>query len=215
MGTPSKLLWFVFFSNFVQETAPVSPTKLHEQAQEEKRRYSALKKQGKDAEALKAFKRAKELERQAEAREKEIKQQRRVSTGSLVGQPSKTSPSKEDPGSPDVERSRRKPEPGENQKRRRAASQEQAKEKGATSEKDDFLQELKALGWSDKEIREAERKPVVKSEEQLLAELAAEVRPKSERAAAATSAGTPGCLNFFSLSGAHFHFFSRMGDPLR
>lgn len=61
-----------FFSTFLQEKTPASPTRLHEQAQEEKKRYSALKKQGKDAEALKAFKRAKELERQAEALEKEI-----------------------------------------------------------------------------------------------------------------------------------------------
>lgn len=175
-----------------------------------------MKKQGKDADALKAFKRAKELERQAEAREKEIRHQRRVSTGSLVGQHSKISPSKEDPGSPDAERSslsRRKSELGENQKKRRTPSQDQATEKGSPSEKDDFLQELKALGWSEKEIREAEKKPAAKSEEQLLAELAAEVRPKSDRAA--TSAA-PGCLNSFPYldlpCGAHFHFVVRKGD---
>ncbi|KAG0578852.1 hypothetical protein KC19_4G054500 [Ceratodon purpureus] len=175
-----------------RENAPVSPTKLHEEAQEEKKRYSTLKKQGKDAEALKAFKRAKELERQAEAREKEIRHQRRVSTGSLVGQHSKVSPSKEDHASPDAERSslnRRKSEFGENQKKRRTPSQDLAKEKGASSEKDDFLQELKALGWSDKEIREAEKKPAAKSEEQLLAELAAEVRSKSDRAATSAAPG--------------------------
>ena len=177
-----------------------------------------MKKQGKDAEALKAFKRAKELERQAEAREKEIRHQKRLSAGSLVGQHSKISPSKEDPGSldTDAERSpmsRRNPEPGENQKKRRAPSQDLAKEKGDASEKDNFLHELKALGWSDKEIQEAEKKPAVKSEEQLLAELAAEVRPKSDRAA--TSAA-PGCLNsflFLDIScGAYFRFAIRKGD---
>jgi len=160
-----------------------------------------LKKQGKDTEALKAFKRAKELERQAEALEKEIKQQRRLSAGSSSALVSKISPSKEDPESSPDAHSRRKSEPGDNTKKRRALSQDQGKEKGsATAERDDFLHELKALGWSDKEIREADKNPAAKSEEQLLAELAAEVRPKSDRVAATSAAAPPGCLHVFFLS---------------
>lgn len=173
-----------------QENAPVSPARLHEQAQEEKKRYSALKKQGKDADALKAFKRAKELERQAEAREKEIRHQRRISAGSssqFLGQHSKTSPSREDPELSSF--SRKESELGDNLKKRRAASQDQVKEKVPASEKDDFLHDLKALGWSDKEIREAEKKPVPKTEEQLLAELTAEVHPKLGRPATSTAPG--------------------------
>ena len=134
-----------------------------------------MKKQGKDAEALKAFKRAKELERQAEAREKEIRHQQRRAASSTTA---KTSPPS-------------KEETQNQQKKRRTPSQDLGKEKG---EKDDFLQDLKALGWSDKEIREAEKKPVVLSEEQLLRELAAEVRAKSEKAATSSAAPAPGLL---------------------
>lgn len=155
-----------------------------------------MKKQGKDAEALKAFKRAKELERQAEVLEKEIKHQRRVSAGSSSALVSKISPTKEDPGSPDANSSRRKSDSGDNLKKRRALSQDQGKEKASVTERDNFLHELKALGWSDKDIREADKNPAAKSEEQLLAELAAEVRPKSDRAAT-TSATAPGWLNAF------------------
>lgn len=159
-----------------------------------------MKKQGKDAEALKAFKRAKELERQAEAVEKELKHQRRVSAGSSSVFESKGSPRKEGPGSPDANISRRKSDPSDTSKKRRAPSQDFGKEKASSTDKDDLLSDLKALGWSDKEIREADKKPAVKTEEQLLAELAAEVRPKPDRAPA-TSAAAPGWFpSDFNLS---------------
>ncbi|XP_047310184.1 microtubule-associated protein futsch isoform X2 [Impatiens glandulifera] len=54
-----------------------SPEKLREQAVEEKKKYKILKGEGKSEEALKAFKRGKELERQATAVELSIRKNRR------------------------------------------------------------------------------------------------------------------------------------------
>lgn len=187
------------FDRIGEEVEPLSPTKLHEQAQEEKKKYTALRKQGKDSEAMKAFKRAKELERQAEALEKEIKQRRRVSAGPsspIVGQQSRIHTSKLNRDSLDLDfssLSKEKSEPLASGRKNRASTREQVTEKQTLNEKENLLKDLKELGWTDKEIHEAEKNPVAKTEEQLLAELAAEVRPpKPDRP---TNSAAPGCLD--------------------
>lgn len=186
------------FDRIGEDVEPLSPTKLHEQALEEKKKYTALRKQGKDSEAMKAFKRAKELDRQAEVLEKEIKQRRRVSAGPsspIVGHQSRMHASKLNRDSLDSDSSslsKEKLEPVASGRKNRASTREQVTEKQSLNEKEDLLKDLKELGWTDKEIREAEKNPVAKTEEQLLAELAAEVRPKPDRPA---SSAAPGCLD--------------------
>ena len=184
------------FDRIGEDVEPLSPTKLHEQAQEEKKKYTALRKQGKDSEAMKAFKRAKELDRQAEALEKEIKQRRRVSAGPsspIVGHQSKMHASKLNRDSLALDSSslsKEKVEPVASGRKTKASTREEVTEKQSLNEKEDLLKDLKELGWTDKEIREAEKNPVAKTEEQLLAELAAEVRPKPDRPA---NIAAPGC----------------------
>lgn len=159
---------------------------MHQQAQEEKKKHLALKREGNDNEALKAFKRGKELEQQAEALEKSLKKsQRRASIGSS-SQRSKPNPNPDSPP-PDVKSlGRQQSEPGgESFGKKRAVAREQAKGKRLSIEDDTLLSDLKELGWTDKEIREADKK--VKSEEQLLAELAGEAGPKPRAATAAAS----------------------------
>lgn len=59
------------------ENDSFTPEELRQQAQEEKKKYHTLKKEGKGEEALQAFKRGKELERRSEALELSLRKSRR------------------------------------------------------------------------------------------------------------------------------------------
>ncbi|CAN5964183.1 unnamed protein product [Sphagnum jensenii] len=181
-----------------KEKDPISPEKLHQQADEEKKKYLVLKREGKNDEALKAFKRGKEMERQAEALEHLIKRNQRraasastsVSSSSHVsGHRTKSSlvkSSSDSPGSPesqDIEQKSpgvQKSEPiGQKQ---RASSNELVKGKKASDDKDDYLKELKDLGWTDNDLHETGKKQSA-NEEELLLEIGGEMAPKPSRVA--------------------------------
>ncbi|CAK9266769.1 unnamed protein product [Sphagnum jensenii] len=151
-----------------KEKDPISPEKLHQQADEEKKKYLVLKREGKNDEALKAFKRGKEMERQAEALEHLIKRnQRRAASASTSDIEQK---------SPGVQKS----EPiGQKQ---RASSNELVKGKKASDDKDDYLKELKDLGWTDNDLHETGKKQSA-NEEELLLEIGGEMAPKPSRVA--------------------------------
>ncbi|KAF8014333.1 hypothetical protein BT93_H0238 [Corymbia citriodora subsp. variegata] len=61
----------------LRETGSATPEELRQQAVDEKKKYKILKGEGKPEEALKAFKRGKELERQADALEIALRKSRR------------------------------------------------------------------------------------------------------------------------------------------
>ncbi len=201
-----------------KEKDPISPEKLHQQADEEKKKYLVLKREGKNDEALKAFKRGKEMERQAEALEHLIKRNQRraasastsVSSSSHVsGHRTKSSlvkSSSDSPGSPesqDIEQKSpgvQKSEPiGQKQ---RASSNELVKGKKASDDKDDYLKELKDLGWTDNDLHETGKKQSA-NEEELLLEIGGEMAPKPSQVAKSSGKQV-------SLRGLSFLFLDAM-----
>ncbi|XP_057421843.1 uncharacterized protein LOC130715743 [Lotus japonicus] len=106
-----------------------SPDELRQQAVEEKKKYKILKGDGKPEEALKAFKRGKELERQADALEVHLRKIRK-----------KVLPSG---GLPDMLSSDIPVESGRKTKSLPHTGKE----------KDDLTSELRELGWSDMDLR--------------------------------------------------------------
>ncbi|GAB2298792.1 hypothetical protein Dimus_032870 [Dionaea muscipula] len=135
------------------EVGSATPEDLRRQAMDEKNNYKILKAEGKSAEALKAFKRGKELERQAAALELLLRKNRRKA---LVS------------GSMD-EMQTNEDHPQESEGRNKLST-----EKGKVKPKDDLTAELKALGWSDMDIHNAEQKPTHKSVESELFNLVGE-----------------------------------------
>lgn len=122
------------------EIGSATPDELRQQALDEKNKYKLLKGEGKSAEALKAFKRAKELERQAAAVELQFRKDRRKALASS----SIAESQKNEDVSPETGR-RDKP----------------ILQKG--KEKDDLTAELRELGWSDVDIHNVEVKPATTS----------------------------------------------------
>jgi len=118
------------------EMGPITPEELRQQSLDEKNKYKILKGEGKSAEALKAFKRAKELERQASALELQLRKNRKKALASSSGA--------ELQKNEDIS-----PEAGS----RVNPSHQKVKEKH------DLTAELKQLGWSDVDINDAEKKP--------------------------------------------------------
>ncbi|XP_074270098.1 uncharacterized protein LOC141593048 [Silene latifolia] len=123
-----------------KEMGSFTPEELREQAVEEKKRHKTLKGEGKSAEALKAFKKAKELERQAAALELQLRKSKRKA---LASTSSTDALSKEDV-SPDIAKK-------ENSIPRKV------------KEKDDLTAELMQLGWSDRDINDIDKKPATMS----------------------------------------------------
>ncbi|XP_020575553.1 uncharacterized protein LOC110021411 [Phalaenopsis equestris] len=136
-----------------------SPEDLRQKAMEEKKRFRTLKAEGKAEEALKAFKLGKELEKQAGALEIAIRKNRRaagkVSISSRVSTDSMHD--NEAVGTEKTGASLRNKEV-----------------------KDDLFAELRQLGWSDAELREADKKPAKLSLEGELSNLMGETFQKSE-----------------------------------
>lgn len=134
----------------LDEVVPATPEELRQQAVDEKNKYKILKGEGNSAEAMKAFKRAKELERQAAALELQLRKNRRkasVSSG--------------------IVETETEYHPQEVERRSKPSAQK-------SMEKDDLSAELIALGWSDNDLHDAERNLAPASVESVLLSLIGE-----------------------------------------
>lgn len=120
-------------NSVLNEMSSASPEGLRQQALEEKKKHKVLKGEGKPEEALRAFKRGKELERQADALEILIRKNRRKVAS--VG------PKDE------IQINDGSKESG---RRNRSASK-------ASNEKDDLTAELRELGWSDRDLQGSDK----------------------------------------------------------
>lgn len=138
-----------------------SPEELRQQAVEEKKKYKILKAEGKSEEALQAFKRGKELERQAGTLEIAIKKRHRMA--------SKASNLSSVASNP------RRDESEESGSKRKLPSQK------SKEGKDDLATELRELGWSDVDIHDADKKSAKLSLEGELSNLLGETNQKSSQ----------------------------------
>ncbi|XP_027163997.1 uncharacterized protein LOC113764132 [Coffea eugenioides] len=131
--------------------ADATPEDLRQQAVEEKKKYRTLKAEGKPEEALRAFKRGKELEKQAGALEISIRKNRRKA--SSFNNSSELLSSKDDS---------------------KASSLDDKLPPQRSHAKDDLAAELRELGWSDLDMRDADKKPTTLSLEGELSTLLGE-----------------------------------------
>lgn len=120
--------------NFVKdEMVSSTPEELRQRALEEKKKYKILKGEGKPEEALRAYKKGKELERQAEALEISMRKSRkRILSSGSNGETQNKDGSIESAG------------------RNKLVSE-------AAAEKNDFAAELRELGWSDMDIQDEKK----------------------------------------------------------
>lgn len=155
------------------ENTLVSPEILRQQAQEEKRQWIALKREGKGEEALQAFKRGKELERQAESLKLSLRRTQRRATNPPVCRKEKH----EDNSGSYRRKKTRNLAAGEGvgiDINIEPIMSEQRLEESV--EKNDLMSALKELGWSNADLHEAGRKEAkARSVEGELAEIAAAV----------------------------------------
>ncbi|GAU45352.1 hypothetical protein TSUD_84750 [Trifolium subterraneum] len=117
------------------DVGSTTPDELRQQALAEKSKYKILKGDGKSEEALRAFKRGKELERQANALEIQLRKEARkklLPSGNLSDMHNK-----------DI--------PGESDRKTKSLPQR-------GKDKDDLTSELIELGWSDKDLHKEDRK---------------------------------------------------------
>lgn len=120
------------------EVDSFTPEELRQQALDEKNTYKILKGEGKSAEALKAFKRARELERQAASLELQLRKNRKKALASRSSvETLKNQGTSPELGTRDMSMN--------------------------IKEKDDLAAELKELGWSDVDINDASKKPALTS----------------------------------------------------
>ncbi|KAL1561609.1 hypothetical protein AAHA92_04292 [Salvia divinorum] len=140
------------------EAGSVTPEDLRQQAILEKQKHRTLKAEGKPEEALKAFKKGKELERQATALELALRKssKRALSTSNID----------------DIQQN--KDEAKTSGLKNKVPSQ---KSKGT----DDVSAELKELGWSDLDLKDAEKNPATMSLEGELFSLLKEVSQKPNK----------------------------------
>ncbi|KAL2343916.1 hypothetical protein Fmac_005201 [Flemingia macrophylla] len=132
-----------------------SPDELRQQAVEEKKKHKILKGEGKSEEALRAFKRGKELERQADALEIHLRKTRKKSlpSGNLSDVHNKSVPLESDRKTKSLSHVGR--------------------------DKDDLTSELRELGWSDMDIHNEEKKSSNFSVEGELSSIFGEIFTKS------------------------------------
>ncbi|KAI5080582.1 hypothetical protein GOP47_0003765 [Adiantum capillus-veneris] len=162
-------------------SAQLTPEMLLLQAQEEKQQWLALKKEGKGNEALQAFKRSKELERQAENLKLSIKRAQRKATTSTIRKEKYEEISRTESNqkmravsSEDAEGVTEKAIP---QSKSKKGGFKEGKEKT-----DDLMDALKELGWNDADLVDAGGKQnKVKTVESELAELAARMQDGNEK----------------------------------
>ncbi|XP_011003386.1 PREDICTED: uncharacterized protein LOC105110146 [Populus euphratica] len=138
------------------EVGSTTPEGLHQQALDEKKRYKILKAEGKSEEALKAFKRGKELERQADALELSTRKNRRkvLSSSNVVEIPNEDGPKE---------------------------SVRKSKRLAQVNEKDNFTAELRELGWSDMDLHDKDKKLVKMSLEGELSSLLGEISGRTNK----------------------------------
>ncbi|CAK7350849.1 unnamed protein product [Dovyalis caffra] len=138
------------------EVGSTTPEEIRQRALDEKKRYKILKGEGKSEEALKAFKRGKELERQADALELSIRKNRRkfLSSGNTV----------EIQNEDGLKESVRK-----------------SKRLAQVNEKDDLTAELRELGWSDMDLNNKDKKPMKMSLEGELSSLLGEISGRTNK----------------------------------
>ncbi|XP_047174045.1 uncharacterized protein LOC124841760 [Vigna umbellata] len=132
-----------------------TPEELRKQALEEKKQHRILKGEGKSGEAMKAFKRGKELERQADALEIHLRKTRKKSlpSGNLSDLHNKGNPVESD-------------------RKTKSLSY-------VGKEKDDLASELRELGWSDMDLRNEDKKSANLSLEGELSSIIGEIFTKS------------------------------------
>ncbi|XP_023544473.1 synaptonemal complex protein 1 [Cucurbita pepo subsp. pepo] len=133
-----------------------SPEQLRQQAVDEKKKYKVLKGEGKSEEALKAFKRGKELERKADALEISIRKSRRKALTSGNA--------------------------GEDQNIGGSSGRNMKPSLQSSKEKHDLNAELRELGWSDMDIHAEEKKSATMSLEGELSSLLGGVLQKTDKA---------------------------------
>ncbi|KAL6503573.1 hypothetical protein OROGR_025496 [Orobanche gracilis] len=141
-----------------------TPEDLREQAIFEKQKYKTLKAEGKSEEALRAFKRGKELERQAGALELSLRKNRKRALSSNYL--NDTQQTKDDLKAP-IERNKFHTK--------------------NSRETDDIFTELKDLGWSDRDLHDAGKGSVSSSVEGELSSLLKEVSQKPNKEKPAVS----------------------------
>ncbi|GMN49740.1 hypothetical protein TIFTF001_018903 [Ficus carica] len=144
-------------NHLMGEKGTASPEDLRQKALEEKQKYKVLKGEGKSDEALRAFKRGKELERQADTLEISLRRSRRKALQSA---------SVEDDQSKDV--------PGESRSRHKVARIE-------SKDKDDLAAELRELGWSDMDLHNEDKKGTNMTLEGELSSLIGEISDKPKK----------------------------------
>lgn len=142
-------------NNLGVDVGSTSPDDLRQKALEEKKKYKVLKGDGKPEEALRAFKRGKELERQADALEIHLRKTRKKnsSSGNLSDMQNGDIPLVSD------KKAKSLPHMGK--------------------EKHDLTAELRELGWSDLDLHDEDRKPANLSVESELSSIIGEITPKT------------------------------------
>ncbi|KAL6524667.1 hypothetical protein OROHE_015949 [Orobanche hederae] len=150
--------------NTTTTTTTTTPEDLREQAIFEKQKYKTLKAEGKSEEALRAFKRGKELERQAGALELSLRKNRKKALSS--NNFNDTQQTKDDLKAP-IERNKFHTK--------------------NSRETDDIFTELKDLGWSDPDLHDAGKGSVSLSVEGELSSLLKEVSQKPNKEKPAVS----------------------------
>ncbi|GLT32048.1 hypothetical protein SLA2020_067420 [Shorea laevis] len=138
------------------EMTSASPEELRQRALDEKKKYKILKGEGKPEEALRAFKRGKELERQANALEISMRKNRKKvlqsgSIGDILGEDASSGSGRKN----DLPRQ-------------------------AGKDKDDLAAELRELGWSDMDFRDDDKKAAGMSLEGELSSLLGEIPRKTD-----------------------------------
>ncbi|XP_012842937.1 PREDICTED: uncharacterized protein LOC105963114 isoform X2 [Erythranthe guttata] len=134
-------------TDVLTDVGSATPEDLRQQSIAEKARHRTLKAEGKPEEALKAFKRGKELERQAAALEISLRKNRKKALSFADNTEDILQQIKDDS----------KPSPDNKNKL----------PKKKIKETNDLSSDLKELGWSDLDIRAAEKKPAASVEGEL------------------------------------------------
>ncbi|KAG6551622.1 hypothetical protein Mapa_006701 [Marchantia paleacea] len=150
------------------EESQFTPEELRNQAIEQKTLYTGLKKEGKHVEALQAYKRFKELGREADALELSLKKIQRKATLEASQKLKESPESAKDKGLEGTSDAKGK-DLSQDLKRGRLSSRD--------SGDDDLLKTLKDLGWDDADLVEKKPKKGPSSDLDLLAEIS-DVLPK-------------------------------------
>ncbi|CAM6088330.1 unnamed protein product [Calypogeia fissa] len=156
-----------------------SPEKLREQASEQKKIYYTLKREGKNAEALQAFKRHKEFSREADALELSLKKlaisQRKAHAEAVTSTDAPVQKSNTE--SPESAKDAESQSSG--QERAFSRHVKEARKLSEDGGDDDLLSALKDLGWNEADLSDKKVKKGPASDMELLAEISDSV-PKDE-----------------------------------